>query len=309
MFYDDNLHQLQEKLARKKHLQAKMKALRGQSEQLERRVVELEAVRQKENRDVELLEKDGLAAFFLRLAGKKLDQEQADAYAARLKYDAAWSELQAVKQDIRSVRTELDALSDIEAWYASALKKKAKGLKESGGPLAQDILGLEEDITYLESEKKELREAVKAGNQALSTAKSVMNSLNSAEDYSTWDMLGGGLLADIAKHDKLDNAQSQIRRLQSQLRSFQTELADVTIQADLEVTIGGFMHFADFFFDGLFADMAVRDEIHNSQIRMRKTISEIDSVLYQLTAREKAVDDLIHAKNTGLEELLVNAER
>ena len=69
--------------------------------------------------------------------------------------------------------------------------------------------------------------------------------------------MGGGLMADLAKYEELDDAQKQIEQLQVELRRFKTELADVEITADLQVTVDSFLKFADFFFDGLFADWAV----------------------------------------------------
>lgn len=82
--------------------------------------------------------------------------------------------------------------------------------------------------------------------------------------------------------------------LQSQMRTFKTELADVTISADFQVNIDGFLRFADYFFDGLFADWAVLDRIHQSQEQMESTRNQISGILAHLqnlaegTERERA---------------------
>ena len=44
------------------------------------------------------------------------------------------------------------------------------------------------------------------------------------------------------------------------------------ITADLQVTVDSFLKFADFFFDGLFADWAVLDHINQAQSRV-ETVS------------------------------------
>jgi len=82
--------------------------------------------------------------------------------------------------------------------------------------------------------------------------------------------MGGGLMADLAKYEELDDAQEQIEQLQVELRRFKTELSDVEITADLQVTVDSFLKFADFFFDGLFADWAVLDHINQAQSRVGK---------------------------------------
>ena len=102
-----------------------------------------------------------------------------------------------------------------------------------------------------------MQEALIAGNAALSCADQILFQLNSAEGWGTWDLVGGGLLSDLAKHSHLDQAQASVETLQSQLRRFKTELADVTINADIQVSIDGFLRVADYSFDGIFADWAV----------------------------------------------------
>ncbi|EFQ06555.1 hypothetical protein HMPREF9436_01940, partial [Faecalibacterium cf. prausnitzii KLE1255] len=65
----------------------------------------------------------------------------------------------------------------------------------------------------------------------------VLETLDNAEGWSTWDVMGGGLGVDLAKYAELDDAQEQIEQLQVELRRFKTELADVEITADLQVTV------------------------------------------------------------------------
>ena len=47
--------------------------------------------------------------------------------------------------------------------------------------------------------------------------------------------MGGGLMADLAKYEELDDAQEQIEQLQVELRRFKTELSDVEITADFRL--------------------------------------------------------------------------
>ena len=67
--------------------------------------------------------------------------------------------------------------------------------------------------------------------------------------------------------------------LQSQLRAFRTELADVTISADFQVNIDGFLRVADYVFDGIFADWAVLDRINQAQVQVENTRAQICAVL------------------------------
>lgn len=310
-YYDEQLKTLQGKIARFKQLSSMIEELQRQRDTLSARVRELETIKLDEQADVERLEGRSLAAFFYNVIGKmdeQLNKERQEAYAARVKYDAAARELEAVESDLRRYEAEYSGLRGCEGQYEATLKEKAAAVKAAGGAKAEDILTLEERSEFLESQKKELREAISAGNHARSTAERVLSSLDSAEDWGTWDLLGGGLLSDIAKHSHLDEAQGAIEHLQSQLRRFKTELADVTIHADLQVNVDGFLRFADYFFDGLFADWAVMDKISQSQTQVRNTKNQIESVLSRLSSMMSAVEQEQTQVKSKLDALVLTAQ-
>ena len=292
-FYDEQLQQLQDKISRKRQLEAKVSELRAQRSKLSGRARELESILLKEQADVEKLEGRSLAAFFYYVIGKSAEQinkEREEAYAAKVKYDAAARELAAVEEDLARSETELARLRNSEQQYASVLLEKAVAIKDAGGTTAEEILKLEERMAFLKTQNRELKEAVSAGNSALHTAKQVLSSLDSAEGWGTWDLIGGGLISDLAKHSHLDTAQGSIETLQSQLRRFKSELADVKISADTQVNVDGFLRFADYFFDGLFTDWTVLGKIHQSQEQVRSTRNQIEAVLSRLTGMQRAVE-------------------
>lgn len=292
-YYDEQLQQLQAQMARFKQLEAMIKELRSQRDTLAAQVRELESIKLEEQADVDRLEGRSLAAFFYHVIGKmdeQLDKERREAYAARVKYDAAARELEGVEADLRRFEEELTALLGCERRYEAVLKEKAEAIKAAGGANGEEIFQLEARMAFLESQKKELREAISAGNAALNTAKQVLSSLDSAEGWGTWDLLGGGLVADLAKHSHLDEAQGAVEQLQSQLRRFKTELADVTVQANMQVNVDGFLRFADYFFDGLFADWAVLDKISQSKEQVQNTKQQIETVLSRLNSMLRAAE-------------------
>lgn len=305
--YDEQLRELQAQCTRKKKLEASAAELRTQRDTYRFRAQELEQSFQQEQADVDRLEGRSLSAFFYNVIGKmdeKLTQEKQEAYAARVKYDAAARELAGIEEDLHRCETELDSLQGCESRYEAVLKEKIQAVKEAGGDVAEQILKLEERTAYLESQKRELEEAISAGRAALTTADQIAGSLDSAEGWGTWDLFGGGLISDLAKHSHLDDAQASVEFLQSQLRRFKAELSDVTISADFQVNIDGFLRVADYLFDGIFADWTVLDQIHQSQAQIQNTRSQICNVLDYLhalmdqTAAEQA--DLRHE----LEELV-----
>lgn len=293
MARSEDLRQLRAQIERKRQLEAMVRELQAQREHLTRRVQELERQMQLEQADVDRLEGRSLAAFFYGVIGKmdeKLTKERREAYAARVKYDAAARELSDLEAELQERNEALRTLSGCEARYAQALQERGEALKAAGGAIGAEILKLEERLAELESQRRELREAVFAGEAARHTADAILSSLGSAEGWATWDLVGGGLISDLAKHSHLDEAQRMVEQLQVQLWRFKTELADVTIQADLQISIDGFLRFADYFFDGLFADWMVLDRIGQSQSQAQETRDQIQLVLDRLEALQRATD-------------------
>jgi len=309
--YDAQLKELQEKITRFRQLSAMLKELRSQRNRFAARVRELETIKSSEQADVDRLEGHSLAALFYSITGKRdelLSKERQEACAAAVKYDAAVKELRDIEEDIRRCAKEYGDLRGCEDAYEAALHEKRTALKAAGGKHAEEILLLEERCAFLRSQKKELSEAISAGNSARSTAESVLDSLNSAKNWGTWDVVGGGIMADMAKHNHLDAAQASVERLQSQLRRFKTELADVTIRADMQVNMDGFLRFADCFFDGLAVDWAVLDKISRSQSEVQGTKNRIDGILSRLNAMLRTVEKELTRAKTQLDDLVVGAQ-
>ena len=308
--YDNNLRQLQQRVALKKQLEAKFNDLRNQRRVFDQKVVELRVEHRSEQADVVKMEGRSLANYFYQLFGKldeKLDEERREASAAKVKLDAAERELAAVDYEIQEIQAQLQDLYGCEEAYSAALEEKRNAVKSSGAPAASQILEIEEKIAFHESQKKEIREAISAGHSALGTADGVLSELEDADSWNTWDMFGGGgIITHMAKHGHLDEAQERVEQLQGKLRQFKTELADINIHADMQVSIDGFLRFADYFFDGLFADWAVGDKISEAQSSVQKVKGQISSALSKLEGMEKDADREINSLEGKIEQLLVS---
>lgn len=139
-------------------------------------------------------------------------------------------------------------------------------------------------------------------------AKTAHENLDSADSWSTWDLFGGGVLADMAKHGKIDEAQALIEELQVQLRKFKTELTDVRIEADIKIDISEMLKFADYFFDGFFADYEVKHRIEDAIGQVEDTQAKIDGLLKQLNWMEAENEKESERCRETLRRLITTAE-
>ena len=308
-YYTSQLQMLQAQAALKTKLKSHLKDLHRQQKELHEKISLLNGQRIQEQSDVERLEGHSLSAFFYNVIGKmdeKLDKERQEAYAAAVKYDTAVRELEAVEGDIRRYEAELKPLQNCQEEYTKVLNEKTAVIRASGLPEAAQILQLEERSSYIDNQKKEIQEAISAGTRALDTTKAVLSALNKAKGWGTFDLIGGGLVADAVKHGHLDEAQAQIQQLQIQLRRFKTELADITIHTDLQMNISEFLKFADFFFDSLFVDWMVLDKINQSQTQVLNTRQQIEEVLFKLDGMMDAARQKQSLEKEKLEKLILD---
>lgn len=308
ILYNEQLKVLYDMVCRKQHLEKLLAELIEQKNILLDEVSKLQEASLKEQKDVDKLEGGSLAAFFYNVIGKmdaKLTKEREEAYAAAVKHDAAVKELQKVEEDIQAKEKELEGLLGCEEKYEELLALKKERMKTIGHWAMEKVFEFDQRLTYLDNQIRELDEALEAGEEAKNLVEQVLDSLSSAESWGTFDILGGGVIADAIKYSKLDDTQYLIENLQDQLRRFKTELADVTIDSEMNVQIDGFLQFADYFFDNLFTDWAVMDKIQNSQLQVERTQDQIESVMGKLC--EMKEDALAQKENVQakLDELIV----
>lgn len=134
----------------------------------------------------------------------------------------------------------------------------------------------------MENDKKEIREAIVAGERALNSLYEAQDKLNSARGWGMFDLFGGGLLADMVKHGKMNDASRCMEDAKCHLKAFQKELKDVNLSLDLRMEISSFLSFADFFFDGLVADYLVQSKIMAAKEQVEDAIVMVTNVLNTL---------------------------
>lgn len=284
-YYNEKLMELKEKMDRMDRVESILVQLKKQKKELTDKIEELRGIKEKEQADVEQLEGRSLANFFYHVMGKqeeRISKEKEEAYAAAVKYDAAVKEKEMVKADIEKRQEELRSLWGCEREYQALYEEKIQFIQSSGNEVARELFQLEKEMVEWENQKREIKEAILAGKQALNQTESILETLDRAENWGTWDLIGGGLVTDMVKHSHLDEAQEMVEQLQVFLRRFQTEMKDIKVQEQLQVNVNGFLWFADYFFDGLFADWAVLKRIENSKEQVLKVKKDIMDALRHL---------------------------
>jgi len=133
------------------------------------------------------------------------------------------------------------------------------------------------------ADTREIREAIRAGETALSCLYDARDSLNSAGTWGLVDIFGGNLISGLLKHSKIEDAKRSMTEARNALSVFQRELRDVDAPS-LQVGINGFLTFADFFFDGFVVDILMQSKIGKAKEQVDDAIRRVEDMLRQLRA-------------------------
>ena len=128
----------------------------------------------------------------------------------------------------------------------------------------------------------EIREAIAAGERALSSLYVAQDKLKSARGWGIFDIFGGGFIADMIKHSKMQEASKSMEEAKYFMQRFQKELSDVNGNFNLQLNVGGFLSFADFFFDGFLADYLVQSKIADARRQVDDAIVKVSRILDDL---------------------------
>ena len=131
--------------------------------------------------------------------------------------------------------------------------------------------------------EKEIDEALATGNIALSRLEDARRMLNGAGVWGVIDILGGGMLSTYMKHSKMRQARKSVNEARDALRNYGRELGDVQGIGDVNVEVGEFLQFADYFFDGFLADMMVQTRISRARREVDSAIDRIQRMQRRLT--------------------------
>lgn len=261
-----------------------------------------------ETQDVARLESFSPTRIWAALKGSRagdLERERAEQDAAQYAVATAEAQLDVARRDLAGIQSERAALGDVEAPYQQVLVAKEQWLASSGSAQAAELASIVQRRGEVVAEERETREAHTAGKRALEQLQEADRLLGSAGSWSTWDAFGGGgLLTDMMKYDKLDQATAVLRRVDQALSRFAGELADVGVEGVPEVQISGMTRTFDVFFDNIFSDMAVRSRIQDASAKVRQSLQAVSGILATLaergTALQRELGDLEERRRTLL---------
>lgn len=282
---NDQLRKAQQGVSRLHKIDSILKNLELEVEELQKKENQLKKIADKEKYDVEKLEKMSLTAKFYSMLGtleEHMEKERRESLSAQLKYTQVNRDLKDIEDQVSKLTTERINYVNCEEEYHNLYEKKRQSIIKGMGKAKEKLLELTDILNTAMINENEIKEAIAKGNEVTLSLNRALDSLSSAEGWGTWDLFGGGLLSDLAKHSNIDYAEAEIKNTQRLLRQFKTELVDIDISSDIMIDIDGFSKFADFFFDGFIADWFMQSKINQSQENVYHVRSQVLNIMEKL---------------------------
>ncbi|MEW9555480.1 hypothetical protein [Nonomuraea sp. NPDC050783] len=287
---DERLHEASVRMHRAEHVRRLREAIAQQVAEVRGTLEDLETELAQEERDVARLE-GGLSAVLARALGnreERLERERAEAMVARERVDGHRARLARLEADAAAADAELAELATASQEYARLLAEKEQRLIRDGDPRARELLDLGAALDRLSADMRECDEAHRAGQDAYAALDVVLGFLDSARNASTFDLFGGGLLADAYEHDRLTSADKAAWHAQRALDVFARELADTGVTARPVMPKVDTRWFVDAFFDNIISDALKHRRIEKTRTEVQELAQWVRDTRTQLRARRSA---------------------
>lgn len=251
----------------------------------------------KELKDISDLESIGVKSLFYKTLGNKeaqLEKERQEYLELSLKYKE-------YKAEVELMEYEQDLLKKKESSFPK-IQQKLASLKElrQNEILIGNNQGLRDEMKQIlhkmdinVSLRKELTEAIEAGETSRKLISSLAKELQTAGDWGQWDMYGDRS-AKFSKKRSIDRAMRILPKARHSLNIFMRELRDLgENQVQVKLNPIQFDKFTDFFFDNLISDWIVQQRIVSTLNDVNGTETALRRILMSLNQEHLNVENQI----------------
>ncbi|WP_067174366.1 hypothetical protein [Microtetraspora niveoalba] len=282
---DEEIRDARDRARRRERLSRQRATLTGQLDEVRKLLAELERELAKEDHDVVKLERGGFFASLFGTKEERLARERAEAEAVRQRVHGQRTRLEWLATDLRSTDASLAEVANADGELAALLARKERMLLDSDDPRGRELAEIAERLAHVDADLREHGEARQAGMVAANAVGQVLRSLGGARGASTWDVFGGGGIADMIEHGHLRDADQAAWQAQRALDAFSRELADVGVAANPQLPKVDTRWFADMIFDNVIFDMYKHQKIMRTGQEVQEVARWIDGVLGRLAAQ------------------------
>lgn len=288
--------------------------LRRQLQETGRLIDEQEKRLRSEQADVDQLGNKTLGNYILSLSRRMDDRrqkEEAELVAARRRYDELIEEQRYLQKALLEQEKQMMAARRAEQNWHEGLLARKEWILDNDSETAHNYRKLEQALQQTRSQITEIEEAAAVVRRSDATADAMLDRLNSAEGWSTFDVWSrGGIISHVAKYNHLDAVSELTGQLKAQLRDLRSELADIRMEAsfDLNAYSNG-TRALDFFFDNIFTDLSVRDRVREDLDSVHQIKGKLHQIEKELSRRLAQAKGQANQDSAKMQQLLLTSSQ
>lgn len=220
---------------------------------------------------------------------ERRDLESAQALAAAARLATAHEAWATIDHALREATTSVPPRADLGA----ALADLRRTLETLEPHTYAWVVQCEQQSAAVRAELEELDEALTAVTSCNEAVAAALRHLQSAANWGTWDLLGGGLLASAVKRERVDEALSALGQVTTALATVRRELADVpagvALPAGIELGSGAWTF--DVWFDNIFSDLNMQGRIRDATAQAETLAGRLAALRADLSAQRRSTVD------------------
>lgn len=263
-----------------------------------------EDIFQKENEDVDKLNKTSITSLYYKLLGnidEKIEKERYEAMQASIDYHRVLNDYE-VKKDIveklhdRYVKEE-DLYQELKAIQLEVMGKENPVRKE-------ELLKYIEKYEDIQLLLKEVNEALKAGVQLKEGLENANEQLTKAGNWGLYDIVGGGTISSMIKHNHIDHAQASFQKVRLLFIIFEKELKDVNMSYIGMENMGDTLMAFDCFFDNVFVDIIVQSKIEKGIRNIEDALTKVNKTIARLNLKKEQIVNENHVLDKKIKRII-----
>ncbi len=251
----------------------------------------------KEQRDVEILEKEGLTTMFRKFLGdreEKLEKEREDYLRASLRFNELYKSVELIRFELNLLEKKQESKQATTSKVKRLMNLREQELMRLNTDQAKKLKGIHAQADKLSKFGVEVEEAYIAGEAALTLVMKAEKFLIAARKMGEQQKWGGRYPgASRTKFSAIDSARKMAYQSRHALIHFGNELKDVyaDYKPQFNMDMEDFGKFANVFFDNLITDYFVQAKIAKSLVNVTGTRKNVEIILNALNQERGGIAD------------------
>jgi hypothetical protein len=246
----------------------------------------MEITLEKEQRDVETLESEGLTTMFRKFLGdreEKLEKEREEYLKASLRYNELYKSVGLIRYELELLTNKQQNEEAVARRVEVQMKMREEEIMQLDPMAGAELKNLHDQSDRLQKYTVEVEEAFKAGSEALHYVSRAEYFLRDAQGWGQRDLWGSGRHGNL-KHQAIDQAREMASQSRHALLRFGNELKDVYKDLEFQVNmdIEEFNKFGDIFFDNIISDYLAQQKINKALANVSATRQQIEHIMAML---------------------------